>query len=127
MTRMLPDQMIFTKVDPRNVGSGLDHLQGRSRFGDLPGTQGEGSAGKRVEVSPERARLPSRSPSNPERAPGRPPRVRRWRCASPRLCAPLWVGAGGRILFSAPAPPGVRGIVLGSPAQSICQGPASDK
>lgn len=69
MTRMLPDQMIFTKVDPRNVGSGLDHLQGRSRFGDLPGTQGEGSAGKRVEVSPERARLPSRSPSNPERAP----------------------------------------------------------
>ncbi|KAG5205608.1 hypothetical protein JEQ12_018858 [Ovis aries] len=46
-----------------------------------------------MEVSPERDRLPSRSPSNPERAPSRPPRVRRWRCASPRLCAPLWVGA----------------------------------
>lgn len=80
-----------------------------------------------MEVSPERARLPSRSPSNPERAPGRPPRVRRWRCASPRLCAPLWVGAGGRILLSAPAPLRVRGIVLCSPARSICQGPASDK
>ena len=126
MTRMLPDQMIFTKVDPLNVGSELDHLQGGSRFGDLPGAQG-GSAGERMEVSPERARLPSQSPSNPERAPGRPPRVRRWRCASPRLCAPLWVGAGGRILLSAPAPLWVRGIVLCSPAQSICQGPASDK
>lgn len=30
------------------------------RFGDLPGTQGEGSAGERVEVSPEMTRLPSR-------------------------------------------------------------------
>ena len=43
---MLPDQMIFTKVDPRNVGSGLDHLQGRLRFGDLPGP--------REKVPPER-------------------------------------------------------------------------
>lgn len=133
MTRMLPDQMIFTKKGPAVWAQ--DWVTCRAtppdlRFGDLPGTRGERTTGEWAEISPDR-------PGGGSRNPG----ARRGHLASqgPRSASagedaplggrarPFGSGAGGRILLSAPGRPGVRGTVLRCTAQSICQGPASDK
>lgn len=97
MTRVLSDQMIFTKVDPPVWAQ--DWVTCRAtrpdrRFDDFPETRREGASREWVEI-PEGPAGDSRNlPARRGHLGGQgPPRGCRWGRPSPRRCAPLWVGS----------------------------------
>lgn len=114
---MLPDQTIFTKVDPPLCAQDWVTCRADHRFGDPPGTWGEGAGGESAEISPERSWRRQPRPRHSGKgirgpwADRRLPRVSRWRCASPRQCAPA-VGREqvGGSLFPPHHRPGSEGL-----------------